>query len=37
MNLELSVAAFLLIGLYLIYLVVTFTYRLFTTLVEYQP
>jgi hypothetical protein len=36
-NLESSVGAFLLIALCLIYLVITFTYHLFTALDEYQP
>jgi hypothetical protein len=34
---ESSVGAYLLIALCLTYFVVTFTYHLFTTLVEYQP
>jgi hypothetical protein len=33
---ELSVGAFLLTTLYLIYLVITFTYNLFPALAEYQ-
>jgi hypothetical protein len=37
MILESSVGAFLLTTLYLIYLVITFTYHLFTALAEYQP
>jgi hypothetical protein len=37
MNLESSVGAFLLTPLCLIYLVITFTYHLFTALAEYQP
>jgi hypothetical protein len=36
-NHDSSVAAFLLIALCLIYLIVTFTYHLFTALAEYQP
>jgi hypothetical protein len=36
MNLELSVGAFLLTALCLIYLVVTFTYHLFSAHAEYQ-
>jgi hypothetical protein len=36
-NLESSVGAFLLTTLYLIYLVITFIYHLFTVLAEYQP
>jgi hypothetical protein len=36
-NLESSVGAFLLTALCLIYLVITFTYHLFTALAEYQP
>jgi hypothetical protein len=35
-NLESSVSAFLLRVLYLIYLVITFIFHLFTTLAEYQ-
>jgi hypothetical protein len=34
---ESSEGAFLLIALYLIYLVITFTYHLFPALAEYQP
>jgi hypothetical protein len=34
---ESSVGAFLLTALYLIYLVITFTYHLFSALAEYQP
>jgi hypothetical protein len=36
-NLESSVGAFLLTTLCLIYLVITFTFHLFTILAEYQP
>jgi hypothetical protein len=36
-NLESSVGAVLLIALCIIYLVITFTYHLFTALAEYQP
>jgi hypothetical protein len=36
-NLESSIGVFLLTSLYLIYLVITFTYHLFTALAEYQP
>jgi hypothetical protein len=36
-NLESNVGAFMLTVLFLIYLVVTFTYYLFSTLAEYQP
>jgi hypothetical protein len=36
-NLESSVGAFLLTALCLIYLVITFTFHLFTALAEYQP
>jgi hypothetical protein len=36
-NLESSVGAFLLTALCLIYLVITFTCHLFTSLAEYQP
>jgi hypothetical protein len=35
-NLELSIGAFLLTALYLIYLVITFTFHLFTALAEYS-
>jgi hypothetical protein len=34
---ESSVGAFMLTALYLIYLVITFTYHLFPALAEYQP
>jgi hypothetical protein len=34
---ESSLGAFLLIALYIIYLVITFTYHLFSALAEYQP
>jgi hypothetical protein len=34
---ELSIGAFLLTALYLIYLVITFAYHLFPALAEYQP
>jgi hypothetical protein len=37
MNLESSIGAFLLTVLCLIYLVITFTYHLFSALAEYQP
>jgi hypothetical protein len=37
MNLESSIGAFLLKALCLNYLVITFTYHLFTALAEYQP
>jgi hypothetical protein len=36
-NLESSIGAFLLIALCLIYLVIMFTFDLFTALAEYQP
>jgi hypothetical protein len=36
-NLESSIGVFLLTSLCLIYLVITFTYDLFTALAEYQP
>jgi hypothetical protein len=36
-NLESSVGAFLLTAVCLIFLIITFTYHLFTALVEYQP
>jgi hypothetical protein len=36
-NLESSICAFLLTALCLIYLVITFTFHLFTALAEYQP
>jgi hypothetical protein len=36
-NLESSIGAFLLTSLCLIYLIITFTYHLFTALAEYQP
>jgi hypothetical protein len=36
-NLESGIGAFLLTTLCLIYLVVTFTFHLFTALAEYQP
>jgi hypothetical protein len=36
-NLELSIGAFLLTALCLIYLVITFTFHLFTALTECQP
>jgi hypothetical protein len=34
---SLSLGAFLLIALYLIYLVITFAYHFFPALAEYQP
>jgi hypothetical protein len=34
---ESSLGAFMLIALYLIYLVITFTYHMFPALAEYQP
>jgi hypothetical protein len=37
LNLESNVGAFLLIALCLIFLVIIFTYHLFTALTEYQP
>jgi hypothetical protein len=37
MNLESSVGTFLLTTICLIYLVITFTYHLFSALAEYQP
>jgi hypothetical protein len=37
MNFESSIGAFLLTDLSLNYLVITFTFHLFTALVEYQP
>jgi hypothetical protein len=36
-NLESSIGAFLLTSLCLTYLIITFTYHLFTALAEYQP
>jgi hypothetical protein len=36
-NLESSIGVFLLASLCLIYLVITFTYHLFSALAEYQP
>jgi hypothetical protein len=37
MNHESSIGAFLLTGLYLIYLVITLAYHIIPTLAEYQP
>jgi hypothetical protein len=36
-NLESSIGAFLLTTLFLIYLVIIFTFHLFTTIAKYQP